>query len=63
MKKVILLLAVGYVAACKSPLTVTGKTDPQQTTSGTMGSVRASNQLPALDTPNTRRVIDTTRRQ
>lgn len=46
MKKVIPLLLIGSIAACNEPLTVTGKTDSQQTTSGTMGSVKANNQMP-----------------
>jgi hypothetical protein len=62
MKKAIFLLALAYATACNEPLTVTGRTDPQQTTSGTMGSVKANNQMPALDTPNVRRRVDTTRR-
>lgn len=53
MKKIIALLIVGSIAACSEPLQVTGKTDPQQTTSGTLGSVRAANQMPdrTIDSP------------
>lgn len=45
MKKAIFLVLGWAIAACNEPLQVTGKTDPQQTTSGTMGSVRANNQM------------------
>lgn len=63
MKKLILIAAIGITAACNEPLTVTGKTDPQATTSGTMGSVKANNQMPTVDTPNARRRVDTVRKQ
>ena len=62
MKIVIFLLAIGYLAACNQPLKVTGKTDPQATTSGTLGSVKATNQMPALDTPVNRNRVDTVRK-
>jgi hypothetical protein len=63
MKKVIFLLALGYLFSCNEPLEVTGKTDPQATTSGTLGSVKASNQMPALDTPANKNRVDTSRKQ
>jgi len=53
MKKAILLFAMIYLVACNEPLQVTGKTDQQATTSGTLGSVKANNQMPdrTIDTP------------
>jgi len=54
MKKVLLLLAIAAIVSCNEPLQVTGKTDPQATTSGTLGSAKAENQMPALDTPANR---------
>ena len=63
MKKVILFLSIGVVAACNEPLQVTGKTDPQATTSGTLGSVKANNQMPALDTPANKNRVDSERKQ
>ncbi len=64
MKRVILLLIIGYIAACSEPLEVTGRTDPQQTSSGTMGSVRANNQMPdrTIDSPG-RSIPDTLNRR
>lgn len=60
MKRVMLLIMIGTMAACNEPLGVTGKTDAQQTTSGTMGSVRANNQMPdrTIDSPG-RNIPDT----
>ena len=63
MKKAIVLLVIAYLSSCNEPLEVTGKTDPQATTSGTLGSVKASNQMPALDTPVNKKRVDTIRRQ
>ena len=62
MKTVFFLLAIGYFAGCNQPLKVTGKTDPQATTSGTLGSVKASDQMPALDTPTNRNRVDTVKK-
>lgn len=62
MKKLIALAAIGFLSACNEPINVTGKSDPQATTGGTMGSVKANNQMPALDTPATRNRPDTMRR-
>jgi hypothetical protein len=47
------IIAVVYVSACNEPLQITTKTDPQTTTSGTLGSEKASNQMPErrIDTP------------
>lgn len=57
IKKIILLLAIVNIAACGRPLTITGKTDRQATTSGTLGSLKANNQLPegTMDTTNRRK--------
>jgi hypothetical protein len=55
MRKVILLLAIAGIAACSEPIRITGKTDEQATTSGTLGSVKANNQMPD-------RRLDTSRR-
>ena len=63
MKKVLFLLAIAYIAACNEPINVTGKTDPQATTSGTLGTVKANNQMPAFDTPARRNRVDTLRKQ
>jgi hypothetical protein len=48
------------ITACSNPVHVTTTTDPQATTSGTLGAVRAENQLPrrAVDSVKT---VDTTR--
>lgn len=62
MRKAIFVLAIASLAACNEPLNVTGKTDPQATTSGTLGSAKAQNQLPALDTPRTNNRVDTVRK-
>lgn len=63
MKKLIAITAIGLITACNEPINVTGKTDRQETTSGTMGSVKANNQMPAIDTPDARRRVNTTKRQ
>jgi hypothetical protein len=48
------------VTACGNPMHVTTRTDPQATTSGTLGGVRAENQLPRRSVDSAR-TIDTTR--
>jgi hypothetical protein len=65
MKPLIFLLIVSIFAACGEPLQVTGKTDQQATTSGTLGSVKANNQMPerTIDTPAGARVDTTLRRR
>lgn len=63
MKNFFILIVVATMFACSKPLRVTGKTDVQATTSGTMGSVKASNQMPALDTPVNKNRIQTLKKQ
>ena len=63
MKKVLLLLAIAAIVSCNEPLQVTGKTDPQATTSGTLGSAKAEKQMPALDTPANRNKVNSAKKQ
>jgi hypothetical protein len=55
-----LFIFIIIITACSNPVHVTTTTDPQATTSGTLGAVRAENQLPrrAVDSVKT---VDTTR--
>jgi hypothetical protein len=48
------------ISACGNPIHVTTRTDAQATTSGTLGGVRAENQLPRRSVDSAR-TIDTTR--
>jgi hypothetical protein len=63
MKKTVVLLSIAFIWSCNEPVNITGKTDPQNTTSGTMGSVKANNQLPNFDTPAVNTRPDTLKKQ
>jgi hypothetical protein len=64
MRKVFLLFVILWSLACTEPLKVTGKTDQQATTSGTLGSVKANNQMPdrTIDSSSVRKADSTLRR-
>jgi hypothetical protein len=55
-----IVLITLIITGCGNPMHVTTRTDPQATTSGTLGGVRAENQLPHRSVDSVR-TIDTTR--